>query len=56
MSMSSFAAKIGATLIALCFAVGMAGTASAAPVGHSGSGSAPAAAEDCYPGDGHTWH
>jgi hypothetical protein len=44
MSMSTFAAKIGTTLIALCLAVGFAGTASASP------------ADGCYSGDGHSWH
>lgn len=54
MSMSSFAAKIGTTLIALCLAVGMAGTASATPTSHSEM--APPILAGCYLGDGHSWH
>lgn len=54
MSMSTLAARIGTTLIALCLSVGLAGTASATPDDHSGSD--PAGTSECYPGDGHSWH
>jgi hypothetical protein len=56
MSMSTFAARIGTTLIALCLAVGVAGTASAAPASHTDGEMAAPIYPGCYLGDGHSWH
>ncbi len=56
MSMSTLAARIGTTLVALWLVVGLAGTASAMPSLYSADGSTPTTTDDCYPGDGHSWH
>jgi hypothetical protein len=56
MSLSSSVARIAVPLAALCIAVALPMTASAAPVEHSGDTTAPASAADCYQGDGHSWH